>query len=124
MKKYLWFVGGLVIIIIGLVIWNASQKSVSLPVAKVTTTTVASDSKIFLNKVRYTCDEQKTIEATFYEGPEHPVNPGEMPIPSGSVELVLSDGRTFSLPQTISADGVRYANSDESFVFGARVTRH
>jgi len=40
-----------------------------------------------------------------------------MPIPSGSVELVLSDGRTFSLPQTISADGVRYANSDESFVF-------
>jgi len=40
-------VGGLVIIIIGLVIWNASQKSVSLPVAKVTTTTVASDSKIF-----------------------------------------------------------------------------
>ncbi|HTW97059.1 MAG TPA: MliC family protein, partial [Candidatus Methylomirabilis sp.] len=45
------------------------------------------------------------------------VAPGEPPIPTGSVKIVLSDGRNFDLPQTISADGSRYANSDESFVF-------
>lgn len=42
------------------------------------------------------------------------------PIPSGSVKIILSDGRTFNLPQTISADGGRYANSDESFVFWSK----
>ncbi|MDQ5883006.1 MAG: hypothetical protein QG648_361 [Patescibacteria group bacterium] len=121
MKKYFWLAGILIIIIVGLVIWNASQKSVSLPVTKVTTTTtVTSTSKTLLNKVKYTCDAQKTIEATFYEGTEYPVNPGEMPIPSGSVKLVLSDGRTLNLPQTISADGVRYADANESFVFWSK----
>jgi len=48
------------------------------------------------------------------------VEPGQMPIPSGSAEIVLSDGRSFNLPQTISADGGRYANSDESFVFWSK----
>lgn len=65
----------------------------------------------------FLCKDNKTIEATFYEGEEIPVEPGEMPIPTGRVKLVLSDGRSFDLPQTISASGVRYANSDESFVF-------
>ena len=34
-----------------------------------------------------------------------------------SVNLSLSDGRTLILPQTISASGARYANTNESFVF-------
>ncbi|MBV9159354.1 MAG: MliC family protein [Candidatus Kaiserbacteria bacterium] len=35
-----------------------------------------------------------------------------------SVHIVLpDDGREMTLPQTISADGGRYANADESFVF-------
>jgi membrane-bound inhibitor of C-type lysozyme len=34
-----------------------------------------------------------------------------------SVELTLSDGRRLTLPQARSADGARYANPDESFVF-------
>jgi hypothetical protein len=33
------------------------------------------------------------------------------------VELMLSDGRSLSLPQVMSASGARYANKDESFVF-------
>lgn len=33
------------------------------------------------------------------------------------VRLALSDGRTMTLPQTISASGARYASADESFVF-------
>ncbi len=36
---------------------------------------------------------------------------------NATVNLVLSDGRRVSLPQAISADGARYANPDESFVF-------
>lgn len=50
----------------------------------------------------FTCDDAKTIKATFK---------------TGSVDLVLSDGRTLSLPQAQSADGGRYADADEKTVF-------
>ena len=33
------------------------------------------------------------------------------------VDLILSDGRTLSVPQAMSASGARYATADESFVF-------
>ena len=66
----------------------------------------------------YLCDGGKTITASYYRGAAKPVPaPGQMPTPTGSVTLTLSDGRTMTLPQTISADGGRYANTDESFVF-------
>lgn len=50
----------------------------------------------------FSCDQGKTIGATFYKN---------------SVSLVLSDGRKLSVPQAISASGARYANADETFVF-------
>jgi len=68
----------------------------------------------------YNCNGGKTIQAAFYKGEPKPVEPGQPPIPTGSVKLILSDGRRFDLPQTISADGGRYANSDESFVFWSK----
>jgi len=68
-------------------------------------------------QVTFLCKNNKTIDATFYQGKEVPVEPGQMPIPSGSVKIILSDGRNFDLSQTISASGARYANNDESFVF-------
>jgi membrane-bound inhibitor of C-type lysozyme len=71
-------------------------------------------------QVDYSCNNNKTINAAFYKGEEKIVQPGEMPIPSGSVKITLSDGRNFDLLQTISADGVRYANSDESFIFWSK----
>lgn len=71
-------------------------------------------------QVTYICNGGKTIEAVFYKGESKPVEPGQPPIPSGSVKIVLSDGRNFDLPQTISADGGRYANSDESFIFWSK----
>ncbi len=76
----------------------------------------------------FMCDSGKTITASFFSGPaKPPANPGEPPIPGGSVSLVLSDGRSMTLPQTLSADGARYANSDESLIFwnkgrGATIT--
>jgi membrane-bound inhibitor of C-type lysozyme len=50
----------------------------------------------------FSCDQGKTIGATFY---------------SNKVDLVLSDGRKLTVPQAMSASGARYANADETFVF-------
>ena len=57
------------------------------------------------NKVTFICDNAKDIRATFY------------PDDDKAVDLVLSDGRTLSVPHAISASGARYANADETFVF-------
>ena len=59
-------------------------------------------AKTPLNTVSYVCAEGKTIQAKYY---------------TDSVDLVLSDGRNFSLPQAMSASGARYANTDEAVVF-------
>ncbi len=59
-------------------------------------------TKTPLNNISYVCAESKTIQATYY---------------ADSVDLVLSDGRSFTLPQAVSASGARYANPDEAVVF-------
>lgn len=71
----------------------------------------------------YTCD-QGVINATFHNADAlPPANPGEPPRPQGTVDLKLADGRSMTLKQTISADGVRYSDGDptvengETFVF-------
>lgn len=69
----------------------------------------------------YVCNEGKTIDASYFDGPtKEPTSAEEPPIPGGSAHVALSDGRTMTLPQTISADGARYANTDESFVFWSK----
>jgi membrane-bound inhibitor of C-type lysozyme len=56
-------------------------------------------------KVKYACADGKAIAAAYY---------------SDRVDIALSDGRTMSLPQTISGSGIRYANADELFVFWSK----
>jgi membrane-bound inhibitor of C-type lysozyme len=69
-------------------------------------------------EVTYACNEGKTIDATMYAGElVPPKNEGDAPTLTGKATVLLSDGRTLDLKQTISADGVRYANTDESFIF-------
>jgi len=51
---------------------------------------------------KYACRRAKTIDATYY---------------ADRVSLVLSDGRTLTLPQAMSASGARYAAPDEAIVF-------
>ena len=73
--------------------------------------------------VRYSCDASKTIDASFFSGSSAQAptpKPGQPPTPTGYVQISLSDGRAMTLPQTISADGARYANDDESFVFWSK----
>lgn len=66
----------------------------------------------------FVCDNNMTISAAFYKGKnEIPVPPGQMPQPTGSVEISLNGTATTTLKQTISADGSRYASSDERLVF-------
>lgn len=57
------------------------------------------------NKVTFVCDGGKYINATFYLDNDK------------ATDLVLSDGRSLSVPHAISASGARYANADETFVF-------
>ena len=58
-----------------------------------------------ISTVNYACKGDKTIKAAFY---------------SEKVDLTLSDGRSLSLPQTMSASGIRYASADESIVFWSK----
>jgi membrane-bound inhibitor of C-type lysozyme len=118
-KKYSLFIFLLFVILLGAGIWFARHKGskVSSPVPSPLLLVSPSQTPV---QITYTCKGGKTINAVFYTGELKPVKPGEMPIPSGSVKLVLSDGRKLELPQTISADGGRYANSDESFVFWSK----
>jgi membrane-bound inhibitor of C-type lysozyme len=74
-----------------------------------------------INTVLYSCNGGKTINTAYYQGENKPpAGPDMPPIPGGSVVLNLSDGRNMTLNQTISADGARYANPDESFVFWSK----
>jgi len=52
--------------------------------------------------VTFRCDDDKIIKAVFH---------------ADRVDLALSDGRSLTLPQAMSASGARYANADESIVF-------
>ena len=79
-----------------------------------------SSTPKLINTVFYKCDGSKTILAKYYEGINTPGDATHPPIPGGNVELKLSDGRNVALYQTISADGGRYANSNESFIFWSK----
>jgi len=106
-----------IIIIILLVVvivlaWIFFQKKSPLPV---------NLEKQLISQVDYLCDEGKTINVKYYKGPEAPQpQPGEMPTPTGSVELILGDGRHLTLAQTISGSGIRYATSNETFIFWSK----
>jgi putative hemolysin len=55
-----------------------------------------------INSAIFNCADNKTIQAVFLKD---------------NVSLTLSDGRHLQLPQGMSGSGVRYVNTDESFVF-------
>jgi membrane-bound inhibitor of C-type lysozyme len=76
-------------IIAGLLWWNSQQKKANV-VSDVSTT------------INYVCDDQKTIRAEYL---------------TEEVSITLSDNRTMTLYQGVSASGARYTNTDESVVF-------
>lgn len=110
MKKILVTIIVLLVIILG-AWWLLKAKPVADPI----TTPLATHA------VSYSCNGGSTIDAVLSEGAAATsTTPDQPPTPTGSAEVKLSDGRTLTLPQTISASGVRYANADESFVFWSK----
>lgn len=109
MKKYLSI---LIIVILVAALWFVVSRTEPLQ---------TGDSQNNISRsITYSCNSQKTIIASFRDG-EVIEEPGlGMPVPTGTVDLRLNDGRTMSLKQTISASGVRYANNDESFIFWSK----
>ena len=118
MKKNILFVFWIVVVIAGVLIWNAeSERNKKLPQQTQTQSSASVPEQSPVAQAAYLCEGGKTITAAFYKGQQTAVEPGQPPVPSGSVKIVLSDGRKFDLSQTISADGGRYATGDESFIF-------
>ena len=97
-----------------------------------------SSGQTLVATAHYVCDQGKTITASYYSGPAAPTpapgqpvstgaSQGGPPTPTGSASVQLSDGRSMTLQQTISADGTRYSNgnpqsasSSETFVFWSK----
>lgn len=109
---------GILIIIVGIIviagIWYGVKSSKN-------TTQPDTQMSQAVNTVSFACNVGKTIQAQFTEGAPIESNDSNKPAtPGGNVKLVLSDGRSMTLPQTLSADGARYANADESFVFWSK----
>jgi membrane-bound inhibitor of C-type lysozyme len=71
----------------------------------------------FIAEAYYSCEKGKQIKARFFEVGQNSTDVEDMPIPNGLVKLELSDDRQLNLSQTISASGIRYANTDESIIF-------
>ncbi len=67
--------------------------------------------------VYYICNDKKTLTAVFFEPKMPTVSSTSAQDSHGSVVIKLDDGRNFDLNQTVYADGARYSNKDETFVF-------
>ncbi len=123
MKKNIWIIVIIAIFCVGAVAWYAGRRNSAGPAEEIPSSQTelpeqnAAGEQTFIARAVYVCDGGKTIAASFYEGEPVFIEPGQMPIPAGSVKIVLSDGRNFDLPQTISASGARYANENESIIF-------
>jgi membrane-bound inhibitor of C-type lysozyme len=111
----------LIITIIGLFFWLRPHTAVAPAVTDVTKLTAISTAQ-------YICNNKKTIDAAFYDGAATTTTlaTDTPPIPTGTVDLNLSDSRNLTLTETISADGARYSDGDpqktgsESFIFWSK----
>ena len=114
-NTWIWVVIVIVIIIVGAFVWYNRDASWLAPFFG----SGAASGQQQTGEASYACDAGKTIVATYYTGPSQTMATSSTtpPTPNGSVALTLSDGRTMTLPQTISGSGIRYANADESLVF-------
>ncbi len=108
-----------ILVLVGVLLWDGRNSPyVATFLGSNVATTTSNGGTKQVGQATYTCDGGKTITATFFDLKNPPTQlPDVMPTPTGSIFLVLSDGRSMTLPQTISGSGVRYANADESLVF-------
>ena len=111
--KRFWIAIAVFIVLVALVMWDndhrANAPTVPTAVATDIASTSASDmtvaSATSTQVYNYSCDNNKDITVTFHMPKDDFVN------------VNFSDGRHLILAHTISADGARYANANESIVF-------
>ncbi|HUZ93265.1 MAG TPA: MliC family protein [Candidatus Paceibacterota bacterium] len=122
MKKKHLLATLIIIVLLAIAIFFAWPRPKAIAPTQSSTQPAASvpADQTLVNNVTYSCDDGKTITAALYQGPRVAAVPNEPPQPNGSAVLSLSDGRNMTLSQTISADGIRYANTDESFIFWSK----
>lgn len=111
MGKILTFIFLVMVLIVGALIFLLKTAE---PVAIDDEVVIAEPELI--NRYTYLCKDGKNIDASFFEAVASTSLTGQRVL-GGSAKLVLSDGRNYDLPQTISASGVRYATANEDFVF-------
>ena len=121
-KNALLLLAMAVVVVAGVLVWMVKERPAqeNVPSSTNPPATAHLPKPAPVAQASFTCNGGKTVTAAFFQGAAKAVKPGEPPQPSGSVNLTLSDGRKLELPQTISADGIRYANADESFVFWSK----
>ena len=118
MKKSLYVLIFLVTLLVAAVYYFWFMTPMSTPDV---VTTVATSTPTLISTVNYSCQNNKEISASFYETAAVPTGTANSaPVTTATVSLTLSDGRTFNLTQTVSADGGRYANEGDVFVFWSK----
>jgi membrane-bound inhibitor of C-type lysozyme len=81
--------------------------------------TVSAQAPTPVATVQYSCAQGKSLVAEYFDGPSRTAPDGR-PVPGGRVALTLADGKKFTLPQSLSGSGIRYANEGETFVFWSK----
>ena len=111
----------LIVLLGGFVVWQRKDSPFIARFLGIHTATSTQQQVQLVGMATYTCNNGKTISAQFFDIPTPPATtPGMPPTPTGRVGLTLSDGRTLSVLQTISASGIRYANANETFIFWSK----
>lgn len=119
----------LLVIILGITLWyflyqKDYQKNNTQTTNTSTSATNSTDNQAGWSVetvATYQCANNVSLKATFYKhSSQIETAPNEPPKPTGSVTLELPDGQKLDLPQTISADGGRYADAKDEFVFWSK----
>lgn len=119
MNKLLIFFVLLIVLIFGFLYFVFMSSPKEVPGTN--TVVVVDTSPKLLSRSTLVCNGGKTIDASYFEGIlATNTIAGQAPTPNGSVKLVLDDGRTFELKQAVSADGGRYTNEGDVFVFWSK----
>lgn len=98
------------------------KRSILLDMATVTVAIVIADVALAqapVATVQYSCAQGKSLQAEYFDGATRTAPDGR-PIPGGHVILTLAEGKKLTLPQTLSASGIRYANEGETLVFWSK----
>jgi len=118
-----WTIAVIVILVVigAVVYWQMAVPATSSPAqsaATNSTRTAAAGGQVAVTSATYTCDKGHTIQATFFQGPSAQAQPGQPPVPNGTVTVSLDGGASTSLTETISADGARYSDGNPQIVQG------